>query len=185
MEIKSKIACLVASWGGVGYLPKMPGTFGTLAAFMMAWLMLYVLGHLMSAVLMSYCLWGVSILVSGIGYWACCQCFLDYNEISLQERVLGKSKKQYFDPSWIVVDEVAGYFIAISLVSCKIPLTPFMLVLVFILFRILDIQKPWPIHWVEKKLSLREKTQPLGVMVDDIVAGLLAAVITLLVFGIA
>ena len=51
-----------------------------------------------------------------------------------------------------------------------VPLTPIGLLCGFLLFRLLDIVKPWPIKWVDKELH-----GGLGIMLDDAIAGILAA----------
>lgn len=72
------------------------------------------------------------------------------------------------DPQWIVLDEIAGMWLAVSL------LDPSWLSysLGFLLFRLFDIWKPWPIGWIDQKVK-----GGLGVMLDDYVAGLFAALL--------
>ena len=72
------------------------------------------------------------------------------------------------DSGMIVIDEVVGMFIAL------IPalLTPLSIGIAFILFRFFDVLKPWPISWLEKRIQ-----GPMGVMIDDVVAGIFAALI--------
>ncbi len=69
------------------------------------------------------------------------------------------------DPQFIVVDEVAGQWL--TLVAA--PLNPWYYVLGLILFRIADITKPWPASYID-----RTWRGGLGVMADDLVAGLYA-----------
>lgn len=71
------------------------------------------------------------------------------------------------DPSECVVDELAGQWVA-CLVA---PLTPVGYAFVFVAFRIFDIVKPWPISSAERAHG------GLGVMLDDIVAGVFAAIL--------
>lgn len=75
------------------------------------------------------------------------------------------------DAPEIVVDEVAGQWLALLPV---IPLAPSwgLFALAFLLFRLFDIVKPWPISWLDAKVG-----GGIGVMVDDLVAGLMAAFI--------
>lgn len=74
------------------------------------------------------------------------------------------------DAPEIVIDEVAGIWIAIlplyHLGTSYVPL-----LLCFVLFRFFDIVKPWPIGWLDKKVS-----GGFGVMIDDIVAGVFAII---------
>ena len=78
------------------------------------------------------------------------------------------------DPGFIVIDEVAGLFFAIGFVGFFIPLTPLVLVGSFILFRYFDIVKPWPIRWIDKEMAKSKTTAAIGIMLDDMVAGLMA-----------
>lgn len=72
------------------------------------------------------------------------------------------------DSSMIVIDEVVGMWIAL------IPalLSPSSILLAFILFRVFDILKPYPISYFDKKFK-----GPMGVMIDDVIAGIFAAII--------
>jgi phosphatidylglycerophosphatase A len=74
-----------------------------------------------------------------------------------------------------VVDEVVGVLIALGMVRCQQPLA---LLVAWLMFRLLDIWKPWP-------LSAAEHAKPigLGIMLDDVLAGVLAGGITLLAFS--
>lgn len=72
------------------------------------------------------------------------------------------------DPKSIVCDEVAGFLIAFFLV----PFTLFNVILVFILFRFFDIVKPYPVGEIDKKTE-----GGLGIVLDDIVAGIYAGII--------
>lgn len=74
------------------------------------------------------------------------------------------------DDKRIVIDEVAGMWIAIIPAT----LNPLTLLAAFVLFRFFDILKPWPIGWVDKKVK-----GSFGVMFDDIIAGIFAAIILL------
>ncbi len=90
------------------------------------------------------------IAVSFIGLWAAAQF----------ERETGEH-----DSSVIVIDEVAGMWITL-LAAAQTPLSVF---LAFCLFRFFDVIKPWPISWCDKKIPGAR-----GVMIDDIVAGIMA-----------
>lgn len=72
------------------------------------------------------------------------------------------------DPGVVVIDEVAGLWLAL-LPFCFEPLT---FVLAFVIFRAFDILKPWPISWADRHLA-----DGLGIMADDILAGLYSIVI--------
>ena len=74
------------------------------------------------------------------------------------------------DPSPVVVDEVVGQAIAIAF----LPVGPMEYGLAFIFFRFFDVTKIWPANWAERRLS-----GGLAVMLDDVVAGLYAGLVSL------
>ncbi len=75
------------------------------------------------------------------------------------------SKSGEKDPRWIVIDEWAGVFVALIGMSAPVPL---MALAAFVFFRVFDILKPGPVAWAERLPGA------LGIMLDDIVAGVLA-----------
>ena len=141
--IKSPWAWL-ATWFFSGMFPKMPGTIGSLAALPFAYY-LYKAG---SVQLLGAC----AIIVSLVGIWISNQYM----------NAFGRED----DPSEIVIDEVAGMWIALL----PAMFNPISWTLAFILFRFFDILKPWPISWADSKLP-----RGLGVMMDDVIAGIFAA----------
>jgi phosphatidylglycerophosphatase A len=72
------------------------------------------------------------------------------------------------DPGAVVIDEVAGQWLAVVLLRAD-PLAYF---LAFVFFRLFDIAKPWPVGWLDRTLK-----GGLGIMVDDLMAGLYAGVL--------
>ncbi len=80
------------------------------------------------------------------------------------------------DHGGIVYDEIIGY----AIVALLLPLTPLNLLLAFIAFRVFDIWKPWPIRWADRHVG-----GGLGVMLDDVLAGLLAAAVLLPILWLA
>lgn len=76
------------------------------------------------------------------------------------------------DPKEVVVDEVAGQW----LVLAAIPADPALFALGFVLFRIFDIFKPWPVRWADRQVG-----GGLGIMLDDLLAALYGALILSLV----
>ncbi|NII52891.1 phosphatidylglycerophosphatase A [Luteibacter sp. SG786] len=138
---------------GSGLTPKAQGTFGSLAA-LLPWLLLRELPLLA---------WLAIIVVAfAIGVWAC--------EVS--GRILGVA-----DHRSIVWDEFVGQWIAL-LPALVAPW--WAVVLGFLLFRLFDVWKPWPIGWFDRRVK-----GGLGVMLDDVIAGLFAAVALFLVLRIA
>lgn len=139
-------AVLVASGFGAGLAPRAPGTFGTLLAIPLWWV-LYGAGP---AIYLGLAAAG---FVAGI---------LICNRATA---VLGAH-----DHPGIVIDEVVGYFAALVVVPLKLQ----WLILSFLLFRIFDILKPWPISWLDSRVD-----GGLGIMLDDLVAGVFTAVVML------
>lgn len=127
---------------GSGLAPKAPGTAGTLAAIPVLYLM-SLLGNI------SYLIVLIIVIVAGI--WLCQKTSDD----------LG-----VHDHPGIVWDEFAGLFVTMI----AVPLTWKTVIVGFLLFRLFDIWKPWPIGWLDQKVS-----GGLGIMLDDIVAGVFAA----------
>jgi phosphatidylglycerophosphatase A len=147
----------LASFLGLGYLPWMPGTWGTIGAVFCSLFFLNISPPILLL---------ITIAITFIGFYV--------SEISLKATAYNN-----MDPSWIVIDEVAGYFWAISLISFVRPLDYLQLALAFIFFRIFDIMKPWPISWIDQSMAASNKTAALGIMLDDVLAGIFAALFTL------
>ena len=76
------------------------------------------------------------------------------------------------DPGWIVVDEAAGMLLALA--GLSVGASFWGVLIAFGLFRVFDILKPWPISWADQQKGA------FGVMLDDIVAGALAALALIL-----
>lgn len=72
------------------------------------------------------------------------------------------------DPGEVVIDEVAGQWIPLVV----LPFEPLPWIAAFVAFRFFDIAKPWPVSWADQRLS-----GGLGIMADDILAGIYAAVL--------
>ena len=130
---------------GSGLAPKAPGTFGTIAAVPLVCLLAY------STTLTGYLL--VTLIASVIGIWLC-----------------GKTAKDMMvhDDSSIVWDEIAGLLITMI----AVPLSWQTLLLGFVLFRIFDILKPWPISYLDARVH-----GGFGIMIDDILAGFFALIL--------
>ncbi|MEO9653578.1 phosphatidylglycerophosphatase A family protein [Marinomonas sp.] len=129
---------------GSGAAPKAPGTFGTLAAVPFFLLMQNLSANQYLMVL---------IVTSLIGIYLC-----------------GKTSKDLgvHDHAGIVWDEFVGFWITMWLA----PTGWQYIVLGFVLFRLFDILKPWPISWVDKHVH-----GGFGIMLDDILAGLMSFVV--------
>lgn len=138
---------------GSGLSPKAPGTAGTVAA-----IPLYLL--LAQLPLSGYL---VALVLSFVfGVW-CCQRASDDMGVH--------------DHGAIVWDEFVGYWITMLLV----PVSPLNILLGFVLFRLFDILKPWPIKVLDKKVH-----GGFGIMIDDVLAGVFAALsLQIILFALA
>jgi phosphatidylglycerophosphatase A len=152
---KTDYLALAIATCGVGYLPLMPGTFGSLVGVAIFVALTRVAGGTILLL--------VAILVfTFAGIWAGTR----------TEEISGHK-----DPGKIVVDEVAGQLIAlIPLLFVKWSITTVMVS--FILFRFFDIVKPYPAN------RLQDLEGGVGVMCDDLVAGAYAAIILLVGMGV-
>ena len=139
---------LFATWFGVGLIRPAPGTCGSLAAILL-W---YFAEFLHSSI---YIILPIFILFS----WLVCS----------QASKDSDSK----DHSAIVIDEVAGMFVALSFVTHEI----IIYLWTFLLFRLFDIWKPWPISLADKNVE-----GGLGILLDDLIAGLFAGGIIYAIF---
>ena len=144
---------LIATFFLVGYMKPFSGTWGSAAALPAAWLLYSLGGWLLVALMVP--------VAFVLGWWA------------TTEQTRGKPDH---DPSEIVIDEVAGQWIALLPVligashagADVLALWPGWLV-AFLAFRFFDILKPGPIGWADRQHG------PLGVMLDDVFAGIAAA----------
>lgn len=134
---------------GLGMAPVAPGTFGTLGGVLLA-VPLCFAGELFLPLLVALCL----LLYAGgrvLGNWA-------------------SRRATNGDPGWFVLDEVLGYL----LVLCwTLPPSPLALVTAFVLFRVFDVLKPWPVRRLERLPGGD------GILLDDVAAGILAGLVLL------
>lgn len=77
------------------------------------------------------------------------------------------------DPSVIVIDEVAGQWLTLVL----LPTEPLAYTMGFLLFRVFDVLKPWPASWADRRIK-----GGLGVMLDDLLAGIMAGALAWLLW---
>jgi len=134
--------CVIALGFGAGALPKAPGTWGTLMA-----LPFYLL--LARLPVPEYL--ALTIVLFALGIWIC----------GKAGRVLGVQ-----DHGAIVWDEMVGFWVTMA----AAPSGWLWIVVGFVLFRLFDIWKPWPISWLDRRVS-----GGFGVMADDVLAGIYAA----------
>ncbi|KMK66956.1 phosphatidylglycerophosphatase A [Puniceibacterium sp. IMCC21224] len=154
---------LIATVLGVGYLRPAPGTWGSLAALPLFWA-LHVAGGIALCVL-------ATVIVFGVGWWA------------TMRETAGSDDD---DPSEIVIDEVVGQWIALWPVSFGAGMMGVDVtrlwpgwVAGFLLFRLFDIWKPWLVGMADRR------GDALGVMLDDVIAGVFAALVAIILAGLA
>lgn len=150
VSIKNPIHFISLGFGS-GLMPKAPGTYGSLAALPICMLLVYQP-------------WQVQIAVAVFTF------FLGWYTSSVTEKAMGMH-----DNSAIVIDEFDGMFISII---C-FPSVWYYAILAFVLFRIFDILKPFPICMLDKRIG-----GGLGVMLDDVLAGLFALACAHVILGI-
>jgi len=133
-----RIILFIATGCWSGYLPKAPGTWGSLAG-VVVWLGLRNLD-------LSHYLFVLAGLF-----------FVGTACAGAAEKIVDRG-----DPGLVVIDEIVGLLVAFT----ALPLNPYFIIIGFILFRILDIIKPFPAGWLDRHIH-----GGLGIMLDDVVAG--------------
>ena len=141
MNYRQKAVVFLATGFFVGKLPLAPGTFGSLLGLPLCFLLAGI--QLPMAI-------AVGALVIVLATWIA----------GVAERTLGRP-----DPGCIVIDEIAGMTVTLM----GLPLNLATAVVGFLLFRLLDILKPFPIRVFDKRLS-----GGLGIVADDVVAGIIS-----------
>lgn len=158
-SLSDSVAHLLATVGGLGYAPVAPGTVGSLGGVVLFWWLRpsFVLGLI------------TAVMVTLVGIWAATRV----------EKLTGER-----DPSRIVIDEVAGQFVTLwlawSLGSPSAGLFStgglIFVAMGFLLFRLFDIVKPAPTRRLEKLRG------GLGVVADDVMAGVYAGLTLHLIY---
>ena len=148
------LVSLIATVGGVGHLRPAPGTWGSLAGLVLGWALASITGWI--GLLIG------TVIVFYVGRWA--------------TDMVTRGTDNH-DPSEVVVDEVAGQWIALLPVAIGASMSNSALldlwpgwIAAFALFRLFDIKKPWIVGHYDRMDT------PHGVMMDDICAGAMAAV---------
>ncbi len=150
-------AAWIATFFGVGRLRPAPGTWGSLAAILLGWAIVRAAGFPALCV--------ATLLATAAGFWSCAAYLKD---------------RPGDDPSEVVIDEVAGQWLALlfpalgfwwrgweAWLPWPAPLAA------FLFFRLFDIWKPWLVGRADRR------GDPMGVMLDDLWAGLFAGLATL------
>jgi phosphatidylglycerophosphatase A len=140
--LSKTLSRFIATVGFVGYSPLAPGTAGSLVATLAFMLMPTYLPHV------PFMLGSIALFLLAV--WAA-------------DRHASVNNP---DPSEVVIDEVMGMVVAIAF----LPLTPTVLIASFLLFRVFDIAKPFPVRQFEKLPG------GWGIVMDDVMAGVYANV---------
>lgn len=186
MCYKNKLAEFITTFCYVGKIKYCPGTFGSLVAFPLCYLILHFsLKYQIIfpfANLTRFQAQIISILI--ITFFICLLLFIigTYFSSVYSKHVMKN------DPKEVVIDEVVGQMLTILLCFFSIIFINyskiietlgvltiniiFLFVLPFLLFRFFDITKPWPINWVDKNIK-----GGIGIMIDDVLAAFFASVI--------
>lgn len=130
---------------GAGRSPVAPGTVGTLVGVPLAWAVSGLSGLTVALLLLA------SLPLAA---WIC----------GRAAELEGDAK----DPGWIVLDEIVGYMVATAWVEPSVAAYG----AAFLLFRLFDIVKPFPVGWLDRRLS-----GGWGILLDDVAAGLMARVV--------
>lgn len=136
-----RLIMAIATGCGLGYLPKAPGTWGTLLAL--------PIHYLISQLSPQYYFTSLAVII-----------IVAILSAGGAEKILDKP-----DPGIVVIDEVAGMLIAMI----AIPASPVAWVLAFLLFRIFDILKPFPVNFFDQRFH-----GGIGIVLDDLMAGVYA-----------
>ncbi len=162
--MKLRATQAIATFGYIGLIPGPAGTWGSAAAIPVAYGLHWLGGFPLLAL--------ASVLVYAVGYWATRVEILDKDDL---------------DPGEIVIDEVVGQWIALWPLSFGLwhagaaahvfPWPGW--VAAFLAFRAFDMTKFGPVGWADRRKG------PTGVMLDDVIAGALAAVVVALAAGAA
>ncbi|QKX01410.1 phosphatidylglycerophosphatase A [Wolbachia endosymbiont of Cruorifilaria tuberocauda] len=141
---------LISTWCLSGTVKKMPGTVGSLASYLI--LPIVLSDRILGAVII--------FLLFLIGLWSIVNYTKYYQTIQ--------------DPEEVVIDEVVGQLLTVFLTSILLnqEMNSLLLMLCFFSFRLFDIIKTWPINLIDRNIKC-----PLGIMLDDITAAILACVL--------
>ena len=145
---------LFLSLFGSGFLPKAPGTWGTIVTLPFVWLFCFLkIPTIFVVPFYIITFVGGVVLINFV-----------------------QKKQGVGDASWIVIDEALGFTLMAPFIEGT---NLFHLAFSFILFRLFDAIKPFPISWLDKNVK-----GGFGVIIDDIAAGIFSTVVYLLTFKI-
>ena len=151
MKLRDDVVMFLATGFYIGNIPFAPGTVGSLIGLLPCFALA---GISMAAAML--CILLFIFLAAGIADAA--------------EKILKRN-----DPGCIVIDEIAGMMVTLF----GLPFNPITVVSGFIIFRILDILKPFPIRNLDKRIP-----RGLGVVADDVAAGIIANILLRIIIWI-
>ena len=149
-KIFTNPALMIATGFGIGFLPIAPGTWGSILGIV---IFLLLFSFNLSLIVVS----SIIIIIILLSFFATEKALKEFDE---------------HDPDEIVIDEA----IAMILLLICVPMTPVWIFSSFLLFRIFDILKPWPISVFDLKLQ-----NSFGIMLDDILAAAFAGAILFII----
>lgn len=144
-NIKNKLSTAFLSFFYIGYIPKMPGTWGSLATLPLILLLAQLNTSFTLLIILILALIIVSTFVT--------------------DRI--QKQRDLHDPQWIVIDEVIGMLVTWAFVFPHSDMTH--LIALFLLFRLFDIIKLWPASYFDKKIK-----HGFGTIFDDVISGMMA-----------
>ncbi|HEV2288286.1 MAG TPA: phosphatidylglycerophosphatase A [Candidatus Acidoferrales bacterium] len=159
---KPRLSLFFATACGVGYIPKAPGTWGSLVGVAIYCMLISI----PTRIALDFYLHGVDYVIYGWPVVPIVALVLALFGVVTASRVAKSTGKK--DPQFVVIDEVSGQSLAYFL--ALVPLNWKYLALGFILFRLFDIWKPFPARQAESLSG------GWGIMADDWVAGIYAAI---------
>ena len=143
----------IASLGGIGLIPLAPGTFGSI----FAWFVFVIMSHFVDMLIYTICIVFIAI-------WVC-----EKASVNLIQK----------DHKSIVIDELAGMWVAlvpvIYFASDQLERIIYAC-LALLFFRVLDILKPFPISYFDKKFK-----NGFGIVLDDLIAGIFSGILSVLI----
>jgi phosphatidylglycerophosphatase A len=154
-----RFARIIATWFGLGYVPKGPGTAGSLGAILIA----LALHEFRGATPLTFA--ALALLIAIPGLWAADAVV---KQLAGDTIVPVTPRKEKIDPQIIVVDEVVGQWIALAGV---LRFNWISWIAAFVLFRLFDIFKPPPVRQLENLPGA------VGIIADDVMAGVYAALV--------
>lgn len=171
----------------VGFLPKIPGTFGSILAFPIIYLIIFLCATFKFKLIISGLDNNFQEILGILSILLIVNLVIFIIGVKLSDIYVKKTGRE--DPKEIVIDEISGQMLTVilsflapifahnSYLSNKFDIFYihlfFVVILPFVTFRFFDIIKPWPIDEIDKKVK-----GGLGIMIDDIVAAIFASIMT-------